>query len=160
MPWLRWCRQKKLGGQTDFFMDADDEEPWSGLWQEIHRIDNERSDSVAFVRESADDGSEIPAFVRSERPDNVFQNDDLRNTVKPNHVLHELPERQKSSTTVAAESSAIPRQRKVLARERTPNESRSAGKIIGRELCNVFDPEFSTAEIRPVCRRLLLADVV
>jgi len=81
-------------------MRANDKQPWPGLRKEVNGVHHQSADLVAFLHYHFDQIGKVLTFVRTERPDDVLQDDQLRSTAFFNDLPNEFPKRFKRSTAL------------------------------------------------------------
>jgi hypothetical protein len=72
-------------------MNAHDEKPGPRLGQEPNGVHDKSANSISFFRQRTNNVREVPAIVRSERPDHVLQDDESRVTAMLHHLAHQFP---------------------------------------------------------------------
>ena len=129
MPNRIGLRCDEAGRNCQPFSDADDEKPWSRLWHEVHRVNDECAKAVFPPDDCGADRRKILSFMRGESAANIFENDKRGRAAFLAELSHEAPERPESPRTFAVQTRPGACQRQILTRERGPGEIGRAGQV-------------------------------
>lgn len=129
---------------VDSVVDGDDEDPGSGLGDEMSGVDDEGAELHAQGGEGLGEADEV---VAGEEADDVFEDDDRRSALGLEESIHQSPEGPEGAAAAGVHAPAPAGKGEILAGEGGPGHQRLAGKFFGGDIDDVVDAEVIVAEV-------------
>src|SRR5208283_4297868 len=150
-PWRMkgpgWILHRQGGGWRKRRLRRDDEEPRPGLRQEERRVDDERAEAIALLRQRVADRGEILAAVGGQGSADVFEGEQARRAAFFTQAPHEIEEGPEGPAALARKPRAAAGEREILTGEGRPNEIGDPGQLRRADLPHVAEEELVVAPI-------------